>query len=158
MMNRNLDRGAAPIGYVSELGPIEAGAVLHLRRWCEGPEAWRSVSADLSAAVGPEQARRALGAFEELCNLCALHGRRPLMRHDPGCQCLGSDEACFANFIAVASEGEREDAILIATMIVRADMAPCLAGLAETFGLVLRRMAVRARPKGSASMNSTTLH
>ena len=31
-------RGGAPVGYVAELGPVEAGAVLCLRLWCDGPD------------------------------------------------------------------------------------------------------------------------
>ena len=158
MNNGNPGRGGATVGYVSELGPVEASAVLHLRRWFEGPASWRGVSDDLSEVIGLDQALQALGAFEDLCNLCTLYGRRPLMRHDAACKCLGSDEACFANFIAAASDGDREDAILIATMIVRADMAPCLASLAETFGLAMKRTALRSRPKNLPQLEPTTLH
>ena len=65
------------------------------------------------------------------------------MRHHVTCECLGADESCFANFIGYASEGEREDALLIATTLVRPDMAPTLVGLAQDFGFALRRMALK---------------
>ncbi|WP_088623363.1 hypothetical protein [Oceanicola sp. 22II-s10i] len=134
-------RGGAPVGFLSELPPVEAGAVLCLRQWCDGAEGRRRMSQDFAAALGSRSGEAAIRAFEDLCDLCTRHGRRPLMRHHLGCKCLGADEACFANFIAAASEGSREDALLFATLIVRADMAPWLAHLAETFGLSLRRMA-----------------
>ena len=66
------------------------------------------------------------------------------MRHDVSCKCLGADESCFANFIGYASEGEREDALLIAMNIVRPDIAPAVVGVAQDFGLALRWMAIRA--------------
>ena len=79
------------------------------------------------------------------------------MRHHISCTCLGADESCFATFIGYASEGEREDALMLATTFVRADMAPLLVGLAQEFGLALQRMsrtdAATTRPAGA-----TTLH
>ncbi|MEL6104228.1 MAG: hypothetical protein AAFR68_23370, partial [Pseudomonadota bacterium] len=82
--------------------------------------------------------------FETLCDLCVRHGRRPLMRHNVTCKCLGADESCFANFVGYASEGDREDALLIATTMVRPDVAPALVGVAQEFGLALKRMAIKA--------------
>ena len=137
-------RGGAPVGYVTELGPVEAGAVLYLRLWCDGPDTQAQVWNDFATALGPENGRKAVRSFERLCDLYVRHGRRPFMRHQVTCRCLGADESCFANFIGYASEGEREDAFLIATTIVRPDMAPSLVGLAQEFGLALRRMAIKA--------------
>lgn len=148
-------RGGAPVGYVSELGPVEAGAVLYLRLWCDGPDAQAQVWNDFATAFGPKSGRRVVKSFETLCDLCVRHGRRPLMRHNVTCKCLGADESCFANFIGYASEGEREDAFLIATTIVRPDMAPSLVGLAQEFGLALRKMAIKAKQPINTS---TTLH
>ena len=84
-------------------------------------------------------------AFETLSALCAQYGRRPLMRHGLDCKCVGADESCFANFIGYASEGAREDAMLMATNLVRPDMALVLVGLAEEFGFALKHMAIKAR-------------
>lgn len=148
-------RGGAPVGYITELEPIEAGAVLYLRLWCDGPDSQAQVWNDFAVALGPKNGRKALKSFERLCDLCVRHGRRPLMRHHVTCKCLGADESCFANFVGYASEGEREDALLIATTIVRPDMAPSLVGLAQEFGLALRRMALKA---DQPSRKSTTLH
>ncbi|WP_298838220.1 hypothetical protein [uncultured Roseobacter sp.] len=148
-------RGGAPVGFVTELGPVEAGAVLYLRLWSEGPVSRKQVRNDFATALGADNGRKALRSFETLCDLCARHGRRPLMRHHVTCRCLGADESCFANFIGYASEGEREDALLIATTIVRPDMAPSLVGLAQEFGFALRRMALRA---GQPVNPNTTLH
>ncbi|MEM9267882.1 MAG: hypothetical protein AAGA78_02965 [Pseudomonadota bacterium] len=134
-------RGSAPVGYVTELDPVESRAVLYLRLWCDGPGSQAKVWNEMATQLGPKRGRAALKAFERLCNLCVQHGRRPLVRHHVACKCVGADESCFANFIGYASEGQQEDALLIATTIVRPDMAPSLVRLAQEFGLALRQMS-----------------
>ncbi|WP_323370621.1 hypothetical protein [Sulfitobacter sp. F26204] len=62
------------------------------------------------------------------------------MRHSVDCKCLGADESCFANFIAAAAEGEHEDAMLFATLLVRSDVASMVVSCAAEFGLALKRM------------------
>ena len=81
------------------------------------------------------------------------------MRHHPKCPCLGADEACFANLVAEAVWGVREDAMLFAMLIVRADCAPGLVALAEQFGLALSVLnrGVASHLSEGMPMN-TTLH
>ena len=139
-------RGGAPVGLVSDLDPIEAGAVIYLRLYCAGVEARRQAERDFALSLGPKHGPVALNSLGRICELCAEHGRRPLMRHSVSCKCLGADEACLANLVAAAGTGDREDAMLLAALMVRPDMAPHLAGLAETLGLALGRMASMADP------------
>jgi hypothetical protein len=140
-------RGATPVGHLSDLGPVEAGAVLYLRLWSDGPESQAQVWNAFATLLGPAEGRRALKSFEELVHLFLDHARRPLLRHGVGCKCLGADEACFATFIGYASEGAQEDALMMATTLVTPHMAPPLVGLAQDFGLVLRRMALKPAPR-----------
>lgn len=137
-------RGAAPVGHVADLDPIEAGAVRCLRLWCEAEGPQSLVKGDFTASLGPEAGGLAAETFSELCALCVRYGRRPLMHHATGCACVGADEACFARLVGAAGAGEREDAMLIATLLVRPDVAPGLAILAERIGLCLRRAAMTA--------------
>lgn len=148
-------RGGAPVGFVTELDPVEAGAVLYLRLWCEGEETRLQMSQDLTTALGPERGDQALKSFAAICDLCVRHGRRPLMRHHVTCKCLGADESCFANFLGYASDGDKEDALLIATTLVAPNVAPLLVGLAEEFAMALKQMAVRA---DRAYASGVTLH
>lgn len=153
------NRGGAPVGYLTELNGIEAASVIYLRLWANGPDSREQVRNDFSAALGRSQGGRAIKSLENLVSLCAEHGRRPLMRHSIQCKCLGADESCFANFVATAVEGEREDAMLFATLLVRVDMAPLVAACATEFGLALKRMRLAA-PRDLAPLhpNPTTLH
>ena len=148
-------RGAAAVGQICDLQPLEGSAVLYLRLWCDGPAAQEQVWNDFAGRLGPAAGREAIGALEDLCSLCARHGRRALMRHQPTCECLGADEACFANLVAHAVEGEREDALLIATLLVRPDVSPLLASAAQTFGLALKRMALRTDHKAEPAAPQT---
>lgn len=152
-------RGGVPVGMLVDLPPVEVGAVLYLRAWSEGPEAQAQVWNDFATVLGPDAGRAALKAFEQLYDLCLRYGRRPLMRHHLGCVCLGADEACFANLVAAATEGQREDAMLIATLLVRPDMAPGLVALAESFGIAVRRIAQSGdRPRESGHPQNSTIH
>ncbi|WP_282121073.1 hypothetical protein [Ruegeria atlantica] len=139
-MSTHSSRGGAAVGRLSDLSPIEAGAVMYLRLWSESPEARSDAASDFEIALGLDQGRAAMMTLDRLCGLCVHHGRRPLVRHGLGCSCLGADENCFAQMIAAASEGAREDAMMMATLIVRPDFAPALASLSEEMGMVLRRM------------------
>ena len=89
MINAKNKRASAPVGYLSELGGIEAALVIYLH----------------------------------LCSFCKRHCRRPLMHHSVACRYLGSDEYCFANFIAAAATRAREDAMMIATLRARRKIA-----------------------------------
>ncbi|WP_170410084.1 hypothetical protein [Ruegeria atlantica] len=139
-MSTHSSRGGAAVGRLSDLSPIEAGAVMYLRLWSESPEARANAASDFEIALGLDQGRAAMMTLDRLCGLCAHHGRRPLVRHGLSCSCLGADENCFAQMIGAASEGAREDAMMMATLIVRPDFAPALASLSEELGMALRRM------------------
>ena len=148
-------RGVAPVGVLDELDQIEAGAVMYLRLWNAGSAAQQQMLVEFARSLGPDAARTTLNALDHICDLCTRHGRRPLMRHGVTCKCLGGDEACFANLVTLAARGEREDAMLIATLIVRPDMAPVLVGLAQSFGLGLSRMTLSELRTPLANVTAT---
>jgi len=114
---------------------------------------------DLAQSLGHQKAEHALASLSELCSLCTRHGRRPLMRHGLKCKCVGADEACFAHFIGAATDGAREDAMLIATLLVRPDVAPVITALATEFGLALKQMDLAERRTAPRQHTiPTTLH
>ena len=53
-------RGGAPVGFITELRPVEAGAVLYLRRWCDGPGSQSLVQKDFRHILGHRVAPQAL--------------------------------------------------------------------------------------------------
>lgn len=136
-------RGAAAVGRITELDPVEAGAVLYLRLCASAPDALDRMTDDFAALLGMDAGQQAARAFHRLIDLCNGHARRPLCPHALSCSCLGGDEACFARMVASAAEGAREDALMMALLQVRADIAPIVLGLAQDAGLSLRRMTLR---------------
>lgn len=135
-------RGGAAVGRLADLAPVEAGAVMYLRMWSDSAHSRADAASDFDLALGRGLGKSAMSNLEQICSLCASHGRRPLIRHGLGCSCLGADESCFAQMIGAAADGQHEDAMMMAALIVRPDFAPSLAALSEQFGLALRRMTL----------------
>ncbi len=148
-------RGGAPVGHLGHLGPVEQSAVRLLRAWSNGPAALSESIAQYQVDLGAERAEALRDALCRLCELCCRNGRRHLMCHQSSCACLGADESCFAHFIANAAEGRREDALLMATLMVRGDCVLHLLAQAEILGRYLSLHALRAPP---APVAAATLH
>jgi len=144
-MSNKPSRGGAAVGRLSDLTPLEASAVMYLRLWGNGIGGRADAASDFDIALGSDQGRVAALTLDRLCSVCAQYGRRPLVMHGLQCSCLGADENCFAQMIAAAAEGDREDAMMLASLIVRPDFAPSLVALSEDMGMVLRRI-IRSVP------------
>jgi len=141
-MNRLAEgRGAAPVGHVDGLPPLELAAVLCLRLWCDGSDAQVQLRREAALALGPDWGPHWVDALGDFLEVMTRFSRRPLLRHGIDCRCLGADESAVATLVGAAADGEREDAMLIGMLLVRPDMAPGLARLAETVGHGLRRMS-----------------
>lgn len=120
--------------------------VAGIRLWSEDEGAGNATLAEAVAGrIGRERAQRFISLFGDLMTLMAEHARRPMLRHRPACSCVGADEAVFANFVVAATHGPREDAMLIATLLLRPDVAPLAVSLAQTLGLELTRGLAKAR-------------
>ncbi|MBY6056719.1 hypothetical protein [Leisingera daeponensis] len=151
-------RGGVTVGTLSDLPPLEAGAVIYLRHWFSGSETRDQMRRGFEVNFGPEVAEAAFEAFGYLCNFCATHGRRPLVRHGMTCRCLGADENCFANLLASAAEGQKDDAHILASLIVTPRKAPELARLASDCGLLMREVMGLKLPRQTGRPATATLH
>ncbi|MEL6838471.1 MAG: hypothetical protein AAFP85_04225 [Pseudomonadota bacterium] len=147
-------RGGASVAVLDDFDGLTAAAVLYLRMWHEGPETQTGVINDLMNTLGTRRGHKAVATFAELCSMCMRHGRRPLCRHGLNCRCVGADEASFAHFVATAATGDRDDAMLMAILLVRPDIAPALTSLAADFGLALKQMDLAA-PTTVAQMSNS---
>ncbi|QHQ35257.1 hypothetical protein [Algicella marina] len=152
-------RGSVPVGHISELDSMEAASVLYFRLWFDGPESRKNVWNDFATALGPETGKRAVSALEEICRACVDLCRRPIMRHQVTCQCIGADEACLANLVGAATDGQREDALLLSLLLFEPDFAPLLVGHAESLGTALRKMNLGNAPRPThANSSNRSLH
>ena len=136
MTLREQHPGGAPVARLDGLPPLERRVIRCLRLWSAGPDGQQAVGWEVDRDGGGERLARSFG---ELLRLTAGHARRPLLGHALDCPCAGSDECIFARFVALAAEGAREEAVLMAALIVRADVALCLAAAAEQVGLGMMR-------------------
>lgn len=136
-------RGAAPVGMVAELPVLEQGAVLLMRQWCDGEEGRIAVAEDFARNLGDERGVSAVNALAHLITLMISHGRRPFMRHSLHCTCIGGDESAFAQMVAAASAGDREDAMAFALTMMPAVIAYEAVQTAEPLGLLIHAMARR---------------
>lgn len=132
--------GAFPVAAMDRLPEAEALVVRCLRGWSDGPEA---VMALLTPALGPVKARACLRAMGDVMTIVLRHGRRPMIRHGARCACVGSDEAIFAHFVMVAAMGEREDAMLIASLLVDGPLLLPMTEAARQAGLYLYQAGLR---------------
>ncbi|WP_417244908.1 hypothetical protein [Celeribacter sp.] len=134
--------GAQPVGKLSQLSE-QGRVVVTLFR---GSDALRR-SSDMGKI------------FEQMMMVFRRHGRRQLVSHGMSCDCLGADEAVLAQFVRLAARGKREDACLMAMLIVRADVAPLAVSLAEQLGLLIDA-TLRTGPRAmmGAEMGKSAVH
>ena len=131
--------GAFSVSAMDQVPVPEALLVSCLREWFSGPDGRSRVDRVLRLRLGERAADACLPALEDVFHIVASHGRRPLIRHEPGCPCVGVDEAVLAHFVMTAAIGEREDAMLIASLLVDARMLLALTEAARQAGLCLSR-------------------
>jgi len=129
--------GAAAVGRILDLPPLEMTVVLFLRLWSEGPRGRAEVHQELVARLGATEAGPALEAFERFVRALVGAARRPLMRHGIDCPCVGGDEAAAARAVALAAAGEAEEAATLIAWIARPGVAMPLVASAEEAGLRL---------------------
>ncbi len=134
--------GAAPVGRMADLAPLERRIVRSLRLLGHGETGRAAMHLDLAATLGSDTAGAIGGRLEELLLTLMHHARRPVACHDISCPCVGGDEYALARFVSLSAEGDREDAMLLAALLVRADVVHCLAPLAEEVGLRVGRVGL----------------
>lgn len=137
----------------------EAGLVLNLRRWCEGPHGQAQVWNAYARSFGAMGARDELRVFEALLNALISNASRPLVRHSVDCSCVGSDECVFLNLVRTAADGYLNDAALISTLLAGPAHAEAIACLAGQVGESARRASVPIEMQNTdTSSNVVTLH
>jgi len=140
-LRRQPDNPATPVARLDALPELQAWCVTALRHWMEGPATQTALRRDLACSHGVAGGRAILRDLDSLLDLICRDGRRQMMRRHVGCAAVAADEAVFAQFVATAATGQREDALLMAMLIVRPDLAPLAASLGQRLGLAYLRHA-----------------
>ena len=133
-------RGAAPVGTLADLPMLEQGAVVLMRQWCQDEQGRIAVAQDFTRALG-EDGAQAVNLLAHLITLIVRYGRRPMMRHDLTCTCIGGDESAFAQMIAAAAAGDRDDAMAFALTMMPAEIAFEAVQTAGPLGLLIHATA-----------------
>ncbi|MEY8829806.1 hypothetical protein AB9K34_15580 [Sedimentitalea sp. XS_ASV28] len=134
-------RGAAPVGQMQELPPMERMAILYLRAWCDGGPGKAQMIDDFRRVLGPDEGDLIYEDFNTLLRMMLRCGRCPLMRHGLNCRCFGGHESAFAHMITAAATQDRDDALLFATTLLSGGAAWHAVQLASNLGPVLLQIS-----------------
>jgi len=140
MTSEHHRRGGVALAALDHMEAWEANLVLNLRLWCEGPNGQRHAKQDYAETLPEAEVERAWASFEQLVRKVLGTAHRPLIRHEVGCNCVGSDECIFVHLIRTASDGHLNDAALIATLLSGPAHAEHIAILAGEVGDTIRRV------------------
>jgi hypothetical protein len=148
--------GQMPVDQMAQLDGLNGLTVAALRAWNAGG-ALRA-HALLCDRMAEPMALAAFEALQDLTEVLGPHIRRPLRCHAPNCACVGLDEAAFARFVQEAALGDREDALLLASILVQPRAILPLTDAAARLGLCLHRAALRAPQSRIPEPTSATRH
>lgn len=146
--------GDLPVAAMGGLTPVAGLVVAVLRGWNAGGPG--QAMAVLRAHMTEPRAGAAMAALCDLAGVLGAHRRRPLACHAPHCTRVGADEAGFARFVECAALGAREEALLMAGLIVEGRAILSLTDAAARFGLHLHRASLVGY--GGHRPASATLH
>ena len=152
-------RGAAPVGHLHALPPIELAAIVYLRAWCDGGANREIIAKDFCLVMGDAAGAQAVGDFDALMTTLLNNARRPVMRHRLNCKCFGGIESAFANMIAAATGQDRDDAMLFANILMTGHAAWAAVQLVGQLGQVFLRLGrVPDRSPTPTHASQPTIH
>ena len=148
--------GQMPVGQMAEMADLPGMVISCLRQWNRGGAV--AALEMLRRHMAQAQALATFEALQDLAEVLASHMRRPLRCHAPHCACVGLDEAVFARFVEEAALGLREDALMLASLLVEARAILPLTEAAGRLGLNLQRAALCTRRHVMPDPVSQTRH
>jgi hypothetical protein len=67
----------------------------------------------------------------DLINIFAVYYLRPIVRHQPGCACVGADENVFANILRFALENLDNEVMILGSLLIKSKQVGDLAKKAK---------------------------
>jgi len=128
MISPQESRGAAPIGHMHELPPLEMLVIVYLRMWCEGGPSRVQMRKNFILALGQNVVSLHSSTFASFMLVLIHKSRRNIMRHQATCKCFGGDES------------DIEEALLFTSHLVPSKTAHELMQPAEEVGLAFDQM------------------
>ena len=140
---------------LTTLPRLQQAAIHILRQFISEDGIDRAMPDRLLSLMGPGRAGRIAHLWADLLSLFDRFAHRPLQTRPVDDPIADGDEAGFAAMIALGAEGEREDVMFMALMMVRADVSPIITSLAIQIGLSLRQGLLTAERDTSPATHPT---
>lgn len=138
----------------SDRQKLEALSISLLRLWADGQAGRARMTAEIYETIGPQRGHRIVTLWAEFIEIYGLYQQDPSAPHAIYEDYLSIDEAYFAQFLAIAAEGDREEALLLAMSRVRPDAVLVLTNLATQIGLSLKQiLLIRSATNRPLSQN-----
>ena len=137
---RILKMGGAAVGKMEYLSLEEYTIISFLRRYCDGEISRNTLKKELIINLGYAAGEKTFDNLKSLFESIFNHGRRPLIRHKTGCDCVGADESCFAQLILRAANNYKEEAILISILLMPPDFSEETVRLAFEIGTSIKNL------------------
>lgn len=148
--------GSTTVGDMTGVTHVADMVITCLRQWNRNGAA--AAFALLRDRMGAAQAGASVRALQDLADILEAHMRRPLRCHAPHCSCVGTDEAAIARFVEEAAFGARDDALMLASLLVDCRGILPLTDAAARFGLCVHRAALCAAVRTMPEPTSQTRH
>jgi hypothetical protein len=142
---------------LASLPPLQQAAIRILRQFLSEDSIHCAMPDRLLSLMEPGRGGRIGHLWADLLSLFDRFAHRPLQISPLDDPIANGDEAGFAAMIALGAEGEREDVMFMALMMVRADVSPIVTSLAVQIGLSLRQASL-ATERNSAKATHPTIH
>lgn len=95
---------------LSNLTTPEKMILLAIRRWLENERNWPLIAAEFEAAMGPEDAARALDGLAGFLEVVSSHARRTLWFRRPLCSSVTHDERSLLAFLGACQQDAEDHA------------------------------------------------
>jgi len=70
----------------------------------------------------------------DLINIFAVYYLRPIVRHQPGCACVGADENVFANILRFSVENLDNEVMILGSLLIKSQQVGDLVKKAKVVG------------------------
>ena len=121
MNNLNKNPGEVAVNSLDAMSQFERKGIMLLRHadLLFSEKTSGNIPFEIRELFTNEKARTQIS---DLISILATHYRRPLVRHQPRCNCVGADENVFSNLITFSGSGQIEDAMLLGSLLVKSRM------------------------------------
>ena len=125
--------GGIPISNLSYLSENELLSIFYLRCFSESKSSKKNLENELCSYLGKKKGLEILFYLESLYEILLKKGRKKFILHSVNCNCVGLDENSFIHLISFSAFKDKNEAMLIATIMTNSNIAPQLVLIAQEY-------------------------